>query len=256
MTTPILSNYFPKEADAGVAQVVQLLGANFDLDAKVYQDNVEVAATWISANAMTVSLPASTPFGRYLFRIENPDDENPDRLEVSGEVELRLHARRQDAPLPDYPETIVDPRIQPLPPPLTTRRDPQRIGAGDQFDGSLPDDAQGVFKDGGAAPTTGGVWRWAEKVLVTQLEFRSDGPEPGAGRTAGSGFYKRYADGTEIYLVNLSNTPIASNGTAEYYFASDTAIELEQGEELVLRTFGATKEMIATPKIRIDRPYL
>lgn len=143
-----------------------------------------------------------------------------------------------------YRNRAVNMMHQPLPPPLAERSDLQRIAAGSQFNGTIPNNAPG--EEGSATPTAGGYWRYAGDVDV-EVHFRTiGGAEGGGGRTAGSGvFVRRKNSVTDILLLTLTG----ANANVEYIgLTGDNMIKLNHGDGLKIITAGATLEMEAIIK--------
>lgn len=154
----------------------------------------------------------------------------------------------------NYVNPTLSMQFQPIPAPFKDRSDSQRIIAGSQFTGSLPNADQGRFGDV-TGPTRGGRWMWNEDVVMTRFEFRASGVEPGAGRTSDSGLYIVRKDGTEHRVLDLSGATTPAFGTLQYIWISDNLL-IKQGEILRLRTFSATLEMEGRPTVSTSRVYL
>jgi hypothetical protein len=157
----------------------------------------------------------------------------------------------------NYKHPQIPQRAQPLPPPFFSRNDTQGIPAGLQFDGRLPDAPQAPLGTlaGPGVPAHGGRWMYAGDVIVTRIEFVSQGEETAPGRTDGSGFYILRKGGFEHRLLDISSETTASFGVQPYFWL-DTPFVLKQGEILRLRTFDAAKEMEATISVETLRPYI
>jgi len=154
----------------------------------------------------------------------------------------------------NYANPTLSMRFQPIPPPFNIRVDSQRIIAGQQFTGSIPDEDQGKWGDVGG-PSEGGRWMWSDDVIMERFEFRSNGVEPGTGRSGDSGLYIVRKGGVEHRILDLSDTTTAILGTLEYLWLSDP-VAIKQGDMLRLRTTGATLEMQAMVSVKTSRVYL
>lgn len=144
-----------------------------------------------------------------------------------------------------YRNPAVNQMHQPLPPPHSERSDLQRIAAGSQFTGRIPNDDPG--DEGSASPTSGGRWMYAGDTHV-EIHFRTiGGVEPGPGRTAGSGiFVRRKGAITDTLLATLTGV----NATLAYFaLTGDAMIHLNMGDILKVITNGATLEMEVIVKV-------
>ena len=221
---------------------VYLSGDNFQNGATLTFGVLSPALTYVSPSRVTFQLPNSVAGGTYDVILTNPDGGRSNTFEFPVDVNTSAVGR--------YIKKEVDQRIQPLPPPLQTRSDSQRVEATNQFTGVLPNADQGNW--GGTGPTQGGRWKWAEECKIVVLEFMASGAEPGAGRLAGSAFFKVRPDGSRIRLLGLDG-PRANDQYVVYEGADFT---VAQDEEVQLITVGATLEMKGSVTVRIDRPYL
>lgn len=242
-STPKIYDMSPFRVVETLSHRVVVKGEDFDAGVTIYIGTTTPAVTFVSPSELRITIAASSlSAGNYDVRAVNADGGRSNTFVF--EVEQLASAAGQIV------DPEVDQRVQPLPVGLDSQPYPQRIAAASQFDGSLPDAAQGLWKDG-SAPTQGGRWRFAEDVKIEQITFRSDGVEPGAGRTAGSGIFLAQDNGAEVMVFNLDNT---SATTEHMYLKPD--IVVRTGEELIARTFGATLEMAIVVTARVDRPYL
>jgi hypothetical protein len=150
----------------------------------------------------------------------------------------------------NYIHPTLNMRFQPIPAPFSARVDSQRVEAGSQFSGTIPKEDQGIWGDG-SGPTAGGRWMYNEDVLISRIEFQSDGTEP-SGRTGDSGIYVVRKGGAESLILDLSNTTTAALGTNEFAWLNDPFI-LKQGEVIKVRTTDATLEMQVNLSVELLR---
>lgn len=231
----------PNPIVAQRAANMRILGEEFQNGATISVAGLAPAATYVSPTELRTLIPNSLTAGRYNLQITNVDGGRSNLIELEVEPLQSAAGRLQ--------QREIDVRDQPLPPPLVTREYPQRVLAGNQFAGKIPDTAQGTWGDV-SGPTQGGRWFWSEDVIVKTVEFRTGGVEP-TGRTAGSGIYHKVRGGPEIFVIDYATI----FATKEFIY-SELNLYLKQGDELIAKTFGATLEQIVIPYVEIDRPYL
>ena len=236
---PKLLSVQPGTWEANRGLLVVLKGTDFVSGITATINSTTYATTFVSSGELQVQVAApGQPAGTYNLQLQNPDGgyTNVYPVEILGtETLYRDRWRKKE----------VDQRTQPLDVPHRERSDTQRIAAGTQFAGGIPNAAQGRWL-GASAPTTGGAWTYNDDVIVNQLHFRSNGTE-GVARGAGSGFYVYRKTGVKQLLLDLAST------------AADVAllnnkIYLDKGETLVIETLGATLEMSATVVVDSRKP--
>lgn len=133
-------------------------------------------------------------------------------------------------------QRLFDQRSFLLDAPVSMRTDSQRVLAGSQFNGAIPNEEQGLLGDP-TGPTQGGRWAYNRDVLIRNIEFMSNGTEP-AARSVGSGlFIKRGNEKT--LLLDLATIDHSVS-------LRDETILLKKGEILLIETVGATLEMKAS----------
>lgn len=238
---PKISDFHPRQVLSKRATNIYLKGESFQVGAVLYLDSVVIPATVLEESRVHFLLPGTYDAGIYDLYLVNPDGGR------SNIFQLAISSNK--SAIPNYIKNVVDQRVQPLPPPFQSRDDLQRVLAGSQFDGKLPDAEPGKWGTL-IGPTQGGRWTWGDPVYVNQFEFKSNGTEGGA-RGAGSGlFIHHYDSGLEVRVLDLENT------LADIVIPHNQRFRVAQGDELILRTFGATLEMVGIPTVQIDRPYL
>lgn len=244
-----ISDVRPRDSEPRVGITITLTGENFLNGPPVPVVNLvtsgsppvvtPLVTTYVSENELQAVLPTTLDpeeYEVYLVNGFNAIESNRFPFTVySGSGARPRQARK-----------LVDQRVQPLPSPFSPRNDLQRIVAGNQFNGRLPDAEPGLWGTG-TGPVTGGLWRYNDDILIRQIVFKTNGPEGGAGRLAGSGFFLVY-EGIETLLLDLSGTA----SKTENIIITDE-VHLQKGSELRLVTRSATREMIAFPTIIIER---
>ena len=157
-----------------------------------------------------------------------------------------------------YIRQIINMREQPLSVPNNMQVYQQNIVAGNDYNGSLPDNLQT------ASPTEGGRWMFNDDVTISRLEFRSVGVEGGAGRatsiSAGGTWYNGLTSGFYLTRLGGQRSPqtyliLDLSGTNQFVAMTDPFV-LKHGEILRLVTGGATLAMSADATVEIKRPYL
>lgn len=188
---------------------------------------------------LTTPLPATLEKGEYPVIVYNADGgiSNQATLEVFGAKSQR----------DGYAKKIVDQREQPLPVPLNGRSDTQRIAAGNQFDGTLPDQDLGVFGDGNGA-TKGGVWVYNDDIVLTQVDFHAAAVEAVARGNA-SGLYVVRKGQTKAQAQFLFSVG-GADGQRENLSLRGEEINVDKGEMLFFLTAGATQEMTVTLHVK------
>jgi len=242
---PKITQMIPEKIPQLLSTVVQLVGEEFEASSVVKLGSLTPTISFIDENRINMVVPNTLT--------ENVDGEPVQVQNTDGGksnlFNLIIHSGKSKRD--GYTRKVVDQRIQPLPPPLQSRRDIQRVAAGSQFTGKLPIQEQGDWKDG-SAPTQGGRWAWAEDVFLSQFLFRTDGAEPNP-RGAGSGLWLYEPGRAPVFLFDLASPQTAQ---LEHISVDGASWEVKQGQEIRLITSAATKEMEASLSVRIDRPYL
>lgn len=253
---PKISRVEPESIEALRSRYVYVYGENFQQappppPIAVFFGTTPATSLIVESDTrLKVQVPAGLAAGEYEVQVRNGQN-----ARLSNKAPLVLYMPKSANP--NYVANQVDMMVQPLPPPFMSRKDAQRVASGSQFNGKLPDKQVGTFL-GADPPTQGGIWRYAEDVIVQQFEFRSNGVEPGVGRLAGSGlFVKDRITGTEVEHLDMSGAVVPQYGVAEsFVLHPEGGIHVKQGDEIIVRTFGATLEMVAIIDVKIERPYL
>ena len=156
-----------------------------------------------------------------------------------------------------YIRPVIDHQKQPYDTPFSSGDFQQVITAGNDFNGTIPDDSVA------GGPTEGGRWMFNEDVVIERLEFRSLGIEAAARSSAitapgewynglPSGFYVSRLGGNPKQISHHIVLNVAS--TSQFVALSDQFI-LKRGELLRLVTGGATLAMEANVMVELRRPY-
>lgn len=240
---PKIVSYKPNRVLANDAVTVYLKGEEFQSGATLQFGSLAPALTFVSENEVTFNLPGTLSADIYDVVLTNPDGGR------SNTFEFKIFASK--SAVKGRAQKGVEQRIQPLPPPFQTRTDSQRVLAGNQFNGRLPDVDQERWNDV-TGPTQGGRWSWAQDCIVESLEFIANGVEPGAGRVLDSAFFRVHPDGSRVRILGLDG----ARANDEYVVLSGLDLRIAQDEEIQLITTGATLEMRGSVTIKIDRPYL
>lgn len=203
--------------------------------------SLSLPLTLIHARKARVQLPNTISKGRYDVFAQNTDGSRTPNLQI--EFHSNLSAINQDGSTEGnrYMRDVLDQRVFILPTPFAERTDTQRVLAGNQFAGEVPDAEQGKFGDV-AGPTKGGRWAYNDDVTISMLEFKSSAAE---ARAAGSGWYIKRGGSSEYREIDLE--------PADQSVTFNEAIPLRKGDTLYLRTYGATLEMQASVTIKPRR---
>lgn len=215
-------------------------GEEFQSGVVVYVGVLTPVVTYVSSNELRVTLPNTITEGTYNIFVINPDGGRSNNFEFD--------VVRSDSAVGRYIREEIDMRVQPLESSWKGREYSQRVIAGSDFSGVLPDAAQGTWL-ALTGPTDGGRWSFAGDVVLTKLEFRTNGAEPAPGRLAGSGFFHQIRGGPEVLIFDLSG----SFSTNEYIYSENDKI-IKQGDEIILRTNGSTLQQIAILHVRAEHP--
>lgn len=226
MAKPIIDRFHPPKKAALTAGIIIIYGAEFESAATVTVDgSAPSSTTWISASEIKIEIPNTITAGEKGIQITNPSDgKRSDAIPYLFFSEVSLGGRWRSNPQADQ-------RKLPMEASFRGRTDTQRISAGNNYTGTIPD-----VENGESEGTRGGLWAYNAEVEIDNIEF-SCGTDESSARTSPSGFYVVDRMGNETKIIDLENV----SGNA---WLTDSFI-LDKGEYIKLVTTGAAKAMHA-----------
>lgn len=232
--SPEVNSVAPKRILAReLAQTIWVRGSGFTASSAVTIDGTAMGSvTFVSSEELKCELPSgpSLEAGTYNLVVSNGNYDSKN-FPVTLEPTTPFNGT-------DYQNPTVNQKAQPLDASFKGRRDIQRVLAGNDFTGVLPDvHPQGRPGDV-AGPTDGGLFTFNERVLINQFEFQTVGGAEGVARGAGSGVFLVRKDSSPSLLVTLANTN-------QYVIFTDNLI-LNKGDAIKFVTNGATLEMFVS----------